>query len=411
MPEFSRELTWPARQALAAAASGKLSSSWHPADRVLAALLGDQGCDAVHTLVASGHEPARLLDDLRHQAASSPARASFVPDSLQPDDVDSPMVGAAQREAEGAGALTVTTRDLLVAALQQPAPGALAIQQGVGIDLALLRQLPVQVYEPLVKPEPVPRARSRLRFPISLTFVGLVALTAGAGIYLYLAPAPDQMGVFVFVTAGWMVSLSLHEFGHALAAYFGGDRSVVERGYLTLDPLKYTNPFLSIVMPVVFLVMGGIGLPGGSVYIDSQAIRSRVAYTLVSASGPLANLICAVVLAVPFFVTDPELQLVHMEFWSGLAFLIMLQVSAILFNLIPIPGLDGFAIVAPWLPDTLLQFLLPFAQFGFFILFFLFWRVEQFQEWFWGQVFATMYQINVDPLLGIWGSELYRFWM
>ena len=48
------------------------------------------------------------------------------------------------------------------------------------------------------------------------------------------------------------------------------------RGYLTLNPLKYTHPLLSIVLPVLFLLMGGIGLPGGAVWVDRHAIRGKL---------------------------------------------------------------------------------------------------------------------------------------
>ena len=63
-----------------------------------------------------------------------------------------------------------------------------------------------------------------------------------------------------------------HEFGHALVAYLGGDRMVVAQGYLSLNPLRYTNILLSVVMPIAFLLLGGIGLPGAAVYINHSAI-------------------------------------------------------------------------------------------------------------------------------------------
>ena len=55
------------------------------------------------------------------------------------------------------------------------------------------------------------------------------------------------VNIILFVIAGWLVSLSLHEYAHALFAYRSGDRGVAERGYLTLNPLKYAHPVLSIV--------------------------------------------------------------------------------------------------------------------------------------------------------------------
>jgi len=68
---------------------------------------------------------------------------------------------------------------------------------------------------------------------------------------------------FLVVIVGWVFSLCLHEFSHALVAYYGGDTSVREKGYLTFNPLKYTHPVYSILMPMIFLLLGGIGLPGG----------------------------------------------------------------------------------------------------------------------------------------------------
>ncbi len=78
---------------------------------------------------------------------------------------------------------------------------------------------------------------------------------------------------FFIVLIGWIFSLCLHEFSHAIVAYNGGDYTVREKGYLSFNPLKYTHPIFSIVMPIIFLLLGGIGLPGGAVYIETWRIR------------------------------------------------------------------------------------------------------------------------------------------
>src|ERR671923_1324225 len=101
---------------------------------------------------------------------------------------------------------------------------------------------------------------------------------------------------FLIVLVGWIFSLCLHEFSHALVAYYGGDHTVREKGYLTFNPLKYTHPVFSIVLPLLFLVMGGIGLPGGAVYIERWRIRNRFVLSLMSLAGPLSNLLVAIVL-------------------------------------------------------------------------------------------------------------------
>src|ERR1043166_9038995 len=108
------------------------------------------------------------------------------------------------------------------------------------------------------------------------------------------------MVCFFTVTILWILSVCLHEFGHAIVAFYGGDTSVREKGYLTLNPLKYTHPVYSLLMPVLFMMIGGIGLPGGAVYIDRSLLRSRVWESAVSLAGPAMNLGLIVVLGLAF---------------------------------------------------------------------------------------------------------------
>ena len=101
--------------------------------------------------------------------------------------------------------------------------------------------------------------------------------------------------MFVFVIAGWVVSLCLHEFGHAFTAWRFGDRDVALRGYLDLDPRRYSHPVLSIVLPIAITAIGGIGLPGAAVYVRTSSMTAKQR-TLVSLAGPAANLLLAVLL-------------------------------------------------------------------------------------------------------------------
>src|SRR2546429_9536699 len=108
------------------------------------------------------------------------------------------------------------------------------------------------------------------------------------------------MEVFLIVTVLWVFSVCLHEFGHAWAAYRGGDTTVKEKGYLTLNPIHYTHPVYSLVMPLVFLMLGGIGLPGGAVYITDQLLRSKAWRTAVSLAGPVCSVLLPHLLCFPF---------------------------------------------------------------------------------------------------------------
>src|SRR5438067_13601707 len=86
------------------------------------------------------------------------------------------------------------------------------------------------------------------------------------------------------VLIGWVLSVVLHEFAHGLVAYLGGDYTIRERGGLTLNPLQYVDPVMSIILPMVFLALGGIPLPGGATYVRTDLLRSRLWATAVAAA-------------------------------------------------------------------------------------------------------------------------------
>src|SRR5690348_12041113 len=125
---------------------------------------------------------------------------------------------------------------------------------------------------------------------ISPVFLGIGAVTAVAGwaVWTDFAAQPG-FATFLFGTGAWVVSLCLHEYAHARTALHSGDISIGAKGYLTLNPLKYTHALLSIVLPVIFVIMGGIGLPGGAVFIERNRIQGRWKHSLISAAGPLTN--------------------------------------------------------------------------------------------------------------------------
>ena len=143
---------------------------------------------------------------------------------------------------------------------------------------------------------------------------------------------------FIFVLVGWIFSLCLHEFAHAAVAFLGGDTSVREKGYLTFNPLRYMDPIASLFVPLVFLLLGGIGLPGGAVYIDARRLRSRWWACAVALAGPAANLAIAGLLVLVL----SRGAIARSAAAPALAFLALLQVTAVLLNLLPLPPLDGY---------------------------------------------------------------------
>lgn len=182
---------------------------------------------------------------------------------------------------------------------------------------------------------------------VSPFFLALLAVTAtGAALAAVGTGALLVTGVVLLVLGGWAVSLCLHEFAHALVAHRGGDRAVRARGYLTLDIRRYTNVGLTFVLPVLFLLVGGIPLPGGAVWIDHGAIRSRAVRSLVSLAGPAVNLVCGLALTLLVATVPMPLGLA-----AGLSCLALIQVLAFVLNILPVPGLDGFGVLEPYLSD------------------------------------------------------------
>jgi Zn-dependent protease len=262
----------------------------------------------------------------------------------------------------------------------------------------------------------------RSAFLPSPIFIGILALTAISAWMTWTRFGNVRVDVFLLVICGWLVSLCLHEYAHALVAYFSGDRGVADRGYLRLNPLKYTHPLLSIVLPIVAVILGGIGLPGGAVWVDHAHIGSKVKQSLISAAGPLTNVVFALVLAIPFLaglgpqiVQDefgqyslagtPE----HLEFWAALALLAFLQITASVLNFLPVPGLDGGNMLYPWLSPQYQRAFNLFAPYGFILLFLVLWQ-SAINRWFFTAVYWLAELLGVPRALSALGFELMRFW-
>jgi len=211
---------------------------------------------------------------------------------------------------------------------------------------------------------------------------------------------------FITVIVGWIFSLCLHEFSHALVAYYGGDTSVKDKGYLTFNPLKYTHPVYSIVLPVVFLLLGGIGLPGGAVYIETWRLRSKRWESAVSLAGPAANLVLAVFLALILYFAP----ITFSGIWPGLAFLALMQVSALVLNLIPIPPFDGYRALAPFINRQLRFNIDQYSNIIMLVLFAALWYVPFVNSFFWNIVFQISDWLHIPVILAIMGLNQFQFW-
>ena len=217
------------------------------------------------------------------------------------------------------------------------------------------------------------------------------------------------MACFFIVLILWVFSVCLHEFGHAFVALKGGDYTVRDKGYLTLNPLRYTDPIFSVALPILFLVAGGIGLPGGAVYIERHLLRSKQWETLVALGGPAMNIVLIFLIALLFKIglipNNPDLVGP-----IAMAFVLKLQITALLFNLLPIPPLDGFQAFAPWMPMEARERAYSMSNFTLIALFLILRYSMTANVLFFGIVNGISSFLGVSPQLGYDGYVAFQFW-
>ena len=159
-----------------------------------------------------------------------------------------------------------------------------------------------------------------------------------------------------------LVGLTFHEFSHAAVADALGDRRPRAMGRLTLNPVAHIDP-----VGALMLVVAGFGW-AKPVLVNPAALRNgRVGLALVAAAGPIANTIVAICAAVVF-------RVLHLVGFDG-AFLlnvvwavVVLNLVLAVFNLLPIPPLDGYNVALAFLPPRQAMFLRQYGQYGIFIL-------------------------------------------
>jgi Zn-dependent protease len=151
----------------------------------------------------------------------------------------------------------------------------------------------------------------------------------------------EPLQIVLYILA-LVISISLHEFSHAWSAYELGDPTARNLGRLTLNPVKHFDPLGALM--IVFMSIAGWGIGWGKpVPVNPYNLRTnpRVGMGLTSAAGPFSNLVLAALFAIPLRLGLNLPSVVVGFFWA----MIIVNVSLALFNLIPLPPLDGFNVV------------------------------------------------------------------
>ena len=165
------------------------------------------------------------------------------------------------------------------------------------------------------------------------------------------APAKFRLSNFVaFILAALLlvpallIAIPVHELGHALAAYFLGDRSVRYFGYLTLNPRRFLDP-LGVIAVFVALVGWGRRVP-----VQPNRISTPAQHVIHELGGPVANLVVAIVLGLLWQLLGrmgmaSSLTLSPGLLGAAIYVIVFLNLSMFAFQLLPIPGLDGWGVI------------------------------------------------------------------
>jgi len=186
-----------------------------------------------------------------------------------------------------------------------------------------------------------------------------------AGILVVMLPNFSLTYLIILIVC-ILISLAIHEFMHAYAGYKLGDYTAKDEGRLTLNPLSHIDPIMTVALPVVTLLLFGMPvLAAKPVPFDPGNVRyGDFGAAIIAAAGPFTNLALA-------FIGAILLKFLGLGAFAGevLMIFISLNVALFVFNMIPIPPLDGSRILYAFAPEAVQDFMRQIEPFGLFVIF------------------------------------------
>ncbi len=184
-----------------------------------------------------------------------------------------------------------------------------------------------------------------------------------------------EFAIVIFIL---IMSVVIHEVSHGFAALALGDSTAKYEGRLTLNPLKHLDFVGSFLVPLIGYTTGGfiIGWAKPVPFNPYNLRNQKWGEAIVAAAGPLSNLVLALTFGLTMRIL-PDYFAVSQSFFNMAGFVVLINITLAIFNLIPIPPLDGSKIFFAFLPykwQALREFFERYGLVFVFILVFFFWR-------------------------------------
>lgn len=163
-----------------------------------------------------------------------------------------------------------------------------------------------------------------------------------------------------------LVSMSVHEAMHAYTGLKLGDDTAAEQGRISLNPLKHIDPFMTVLLPAITLILFQAPiLAAKPVPFNPDRVKwDEFGAALIAAAGPLSNLVLAILGAAFANIIAPGGLIAEITM-----IFVYLNVALFVFNLLPIPPLDGSRVLYAFAPEPLQRVLAAMEPYGLFIIF------------------------------------------
>lgn len=185
-------------------------------------------------------------------------------------------------------------------------------------------------------------------------------------------PGQFSLNQIVILIAILLISMSVHEAMHAFVGLKLGDDTAAEQGRVSINPLRHIDPFMTIILPAITIAAFGVPiLAARPVPFNPDRVKwDEFGAALIAAAGPLSNLLLAILGALLIHVLGLSAGMSdELNAYGILNTFVGINIALFVFNILPIPPLDGSRVLYAFAPEPLQRFMETIEPFGLFIVF------------------------------------------